>query len=465
MSQRITIEIKDKIATCLTELPVVCGNSDYVIDFKFDEEWNAHEVKTAIFVINGKSIEQVFAGTVCPIPVIQNTLITWVGVFAGTINDGTLSTSTPALIKCIPCITDGDKVPLPPPEDVYNQIIELINSGLLTGPQGEKGDKGDQGDQGEKGEKGDAGAVKFEFVVELPSDNIKTDIIYLLPNDSGAENNVFTGYVYVDGKWKSLGAISIQGNLSEYVKYTDYATNEKAGVVKRSDSVANRGNIGGIAINTSTRHLGTMMVSRAVNQTINERVPDDYIDASVMDANRCQPICSANLDYALKEALTNPKSIDKNGKDLVGWDDVDRKLAREFLGITNSSSGEADKLMIYETGTANVNFFTSINNMEVITVEKGHLVWDASTTNVLFEIAFYDGSSIQTQTIELPPLKTAIETYSQMFLLGENRLIFELQVYVEGDSENPSAFGVTIKEKDSVGSLSFVMNKIYVETN
>ena len=133
MGQRITIEIKDKIATCLTELPVVCGNSDYVVDFVFDEEWDTHDVKTAIFVVNGKATHQVFRGTACPVPVIQNTLIAWVGVFAGTIDDGTLSTSTPALVKCIPCATDGENVPLPPADDVYNKIIDLINDGMLRG--------------------------------------------------------------------------------------------------------------------------------------------------------------------------------------------------------------------------------------------------------------------------------------------------------------------------------------------
>jgi hypothetical protein len=136
MSQRITIEIKDKIATCLTELPVVCGNADYVVDFVFDEEWNKHYVKTAVFVVNGKAVDQVFEGNTCPVPAIQNTLITQVGVFAGTVNDGTLSTSTPALVKCIPCITDGNNVPLPPPDDVYNQIIDLINK-YIDGGSGE----------------------------------------------------------------------------------------------------------------------------------------------------------------------------------------------------------------------------------------------------------------------------------------------------------------------------------------
>jgi hypothetical protein len=138
MSQRITIQILDKIATCLTKTPVVCGNSDYVIDFEFDEEWSTHDLKTAIFVVNGQSTEQVFTGNVCEMPVFQNTLMAWVGVFAGTINDGTLSTSTPALVHCKPCITDGDNLPLPPQDDIYNQIVELCENAVETAKAVEK---------------------------------------------------------------------------------------------------------------------------------------------------------------------------------------------------------------------------------------------------------------------------------------------------------------------------------------
>lgn len=132
MSQLITIEVRDKIASCLTEKPIVCGNSDYEIHFDFDEEWNGHEVKTAVFTVNGKSVLKPFSGTVCKIPELNNTLILWVGVFAGTIDDGTLSTSTPALVHCIPCATDGEQIPLPPPDDVYNQIVELCDEAVST---------------------------------------------------------------------------------------------------------------------------------------------------------------------------------------------------------------------------------------------------------------------------------------------------------------------------------------------
>ena len=190
---RIQIEIKDKIATCLTELPVVCGNADYEVEFLFDEEWKEHDVKTATFVVNGGLETQVFRGNVCDMPVFQNTLVARVGVFAGTIDDGTLSTSTPAIVHCKPCATDGKAMPAPPKDDVYNQLIEKIERGMLKGDKGEKGEKGEaftyedfsdeqlaalkgekgekgeQGEKGEKGEKGERGAdgtVSFDDLTE-----------------------------------------------------------------------------------------------------------------------------------------------------------------------------------------------------------------------------------------------------------------------------------------------------------
>lgn len=156
MSQKmkIVIEIVDKVATCLTKKPMVCGNSNYVVDFVFDEEWDKHDVKTAVFKVNGECIKKVFSGTECNIPVMQNTLVATIGVFAGTIDDGTLSTSTPALVKCKPCATDGDSAPPPPQDDVYNQIVDLCNEAVTTAKSVEE--RANNGEfEGEKGDKGD----------------------------------------------------------------------------------------------------------------------------------------------------------------------------------------------------------------------------------------------------------------------------------------------------------------------
>ena len=125
MSQRITIEIKNKIARCLTELPIVCGNSDYIADFLFDEEWNDHSIKTARFKINGEYIDVVFTGNECEIPIISDAKMVWMGVFAGE-----LATTTPALVYCRPSILDGEDVPAPPREDVYSQIMTICEEAI-----------------------------------------------------------------------------------------------------------------------------------------------------------------------------------------------------------------------------------------------------------------------------------------------------------------------------------------------
>lgn len=103
---------------------IVCGNSDYKISFNFDEEWAAHDVKTARFIWNGQYADVVFAGNVCDVPVLTNTNMVAVGVYAGD-----LRTTTPALIHCDKSILCGEGLPADPTPDVYAQIMELLNSG------------------------------------------------------------------------------------------------------------------------------------------------------------------------------------------------------------------------------------------------------------------------------------------------------------------------------------------------
>jgi hypothetical protein len=90
------IAIVDKIATYQQrDGEIVCGNSDYVIEFAFDSEWDEHTDKVARFVIGNHYENVSFIGTTCPVPVITNTTSISVGVYAGN-----LCTTTPATIGC-----------------------------------------------------------------------------------------------------------------------------------------------------------------------------------------------------------------------------------------------------------------------------------------------------------------------------------------------------------------------------
>ena len=67
--QELHITVSNKVATYRRRDGfIVCGNSDYMVIFAFDAEWDAHEEKTARFVWNNQYIDRPFTGNVDPEP-------------------------------------------------------------------------------------------------------------------------------------------------------------------------------------------------------------------------------------------------------------------------------------------------------------------------------------------------------------------------------------------------------------
>ncbi len=120
----INITVRNKIAVNPAQDRYVCGNSDFVVHFDFDSEWDAFETKTARFIKeDGTHQDQVFSGNDCPVPVISDTYKIMVGVFAGN-----LSTTTAAYVPAKKSILCGGGVPAAPADDVYNQIMARLDS-------------------------------------------------------------------------------------------------------------------------------------------------------------------------------------------------------------------------------------------------------------------------------------------------------------------------------------------------
>ena len=115
------ISVLDKKATYQNrDGDIVCGNSDYVIEFAFDSEWAAHTEKIARFIWNGAYKDVTFTGTTCPVPIITGASEVEVGVYAGE-----LSTTTPAVIGCQKSI-----------------LCQSTEPGGIPFTKGEKGDPG-----------------------------------------------------------------------------------------------------------------------------------------------------------------------------------------------------------------------------------------------------------------------------------------------------------------------------------
>ena len=120
----IEVGVSNKIAKLKDKSVVaVCGNSDYVIHFNFDDEWNAYETKTARFKWNGEYTDVVFDGVECPMPIINNTYHVEIGVYAGE-----LHTTTVAVLHMKKSILCGDGSPADPAPDVYAQIMDKLNA-------------------------------------------------------------------------------------------------------------------------------------------------------------------------------------------------------------------------------------------------------------------------------------------------------------------------------------------------
>lgn len=127
----IEIIVRNKIAKLVELFTGICGNSDYVIKFNFDEEWDAYETKTARFKWNSTYVDIVFTGNECAMPAINDAYGVEIGVYAGD-----LHTTTGAYLPMKKSILCDGGVPADPTPDVYAQIMELLNSGGSGGGTG-----------------------------------------------------------------------------------------------------------------------------------------------------------------------------------------------------------------------------------------------------------------------------------------------------------------------------------------
>lgn len=122
MAKEILIKVRDKIAERISG-EYVCGNSDFVAVFDLDEEWGAYDTKTARIDIGDEYFDIVFNGNQCAIPILSDIHSFYIGVFAGN-----LKTTTSAYVPARKSILCKSGSPAAPSEDVYAQIMELINA-------------------------------------------------------------------------------------------------------------------------------------------------------------------------------------------------------------------------------------------------------------------------------------------------------------------------------------------------
>ena len=82
--------------------------------------------------------------------------------------------------------------------------------------------------------------MSLEVVQTLPTEDISTTTIYLVPKVTSEQNDAYDEYIYVSNAWEHIGSTEV--DLTNYVTNTDYATSSTGGVIK-----VNSGNGTGIS--------------------------------------------------------------------------------------------------------------------------------------------------------------------------------------------------------------------------
>lgn len=206
----IQIKISSKIAICKKRY-LVSSNANYTVTFDFDNEWDAHTVRTARFVFDSQYTDVAFSGNTVAVPKIPPCEHLEIGVYSDSL------ASTTADVGCVLSVKDCPGEPVGElTDEQYESLLALINSldlrqiekvertesgmkisftnntstslalydgvsvssaavdtegklkltlsdgtvltaGTVKGEKGEKGEKGDTGAKGEKGERGEKG--------------------------------------------------------------------------------------------------------------------------------------------------------------------------------------------------------------------------------------------------------------------------------------------------------------------
>lgn len=106
--------------------PIVCGNSNYCLEFNFDEAWSACTSKTAIFVVDGKKAIVKFEGNTLPVPEMPNAPFLIVSL-QGFVNEDCVLNTTGLKIAMQESPGLSDLSELEPLKVYFNRIIGAID--------------------------------------------------------------------------------------------------------------------------------------------------------------------------------------------------------------------------------------------------------------------------------------------------------------------------------------------------
>lgn len=188
----------------------------------------------------------------------------------------------------------------------------------------------------------------------LPTENIKTSAIYLVPKEQSEVDNIYTEYIYMDGKWEIIGDTSV--DLSQYALKTEIPTKlsqltndanysqfsgsyndleDKPAIVndvKVDDNSIVTDGVANIPVANTSNKLGLVKTQAANGIYTNGdgllmlASPSDSNISNRLTANL--PIMTYKIDYVVKAAMCDGKG--------AAWTDTEKTNARARMGAVSS---------------------------------------------------------------------------------------------------------------------------------
>lgn len=128
--------------------------------------------------------------------------------------------------------------------------------------------------------------LSFQVVTELPTTDIQTNIIYLVPSTTSSEQNVYDEYIYINNAWEKIGSTAIdlsnylaKDNTAAYTPTGDYNPATKQYV---DSSVTNQATTEETISGLKT--FTTLPESSVVPTTNNQLVNKAYVDSTLSTA-------------------------------------------------------------------------------------------------------------------------------------------------------------------------------------
>lgn len=466
----IQIQVRNKVAVNLTpEKVIVCGNSGYKIEFSFDEEWATEEKKTARFVYRkgGQNYfdDVVFSGTTVRAPVLSNINYVLVGVYAGD-----LITSTPAVVECDKSILCGSGTHKEPTPDVYNQLIELINSGGTGG-----------------GGTGGTGADGFSPIANVTQTD--SGAIITITDKSGT-----TTATIVNGKDGADGAdgvspsvtVSKSGKVTT-IKITDATGTKTATINDGADGKDGANGSATIADGSITPEKTSFIVCEGSGENVTTRVPNftNRADPKSSDWNTDTRFSSSKGTMSAQAGAIVTNAIPCVAGDIVrikgikGGTGATANALFQVVGYTDAAgtTKTASVGLLFEKTTAQ-----STNGIsEIVQVADGVTTWTAYTY-------YYDGAATQSSgfsgavsfrvagvpvttvddiiiTVNEPITYTEVTSGGKTYTLSEDIIVHHAKAVKSGAKWFALGDSITEGYVSAVDSSASSGYKLYLNTN